>query len=111
MNFRELSRCLALDTLIARALKVRGGNQEYLNSMATAERYAKMIEGMKTLEDLKRVFIELVAVGRESMQDGPRAAIASIVNDAIEKFNWTCFSGGTFLSLSKFTLSMLLRPY
>ena len=82
LNFRELPRCLAIGNLISRSLRVRGDSQEYLNSTATAERYAKMVYDMATLVGLGRFFIELVEVGRGSMQDGPRAAIANIVTVA-----------------------------
>ena len=63
--------------------------------MATSERYAKMVEETKSLADLKRVFIEPLAVGRESMQDGPRADIANIVTGAANAYDWQSFDGCT----------------
>ena len=54
-----------------------------------------MIGKMKTIDDVKKVFVELVACGRGSMHDGPRAAIASIASTSISRDLWNCFTGGT----------------
>ena len=95
LAFMELSRCLNLSGLITRAMKLRGDDQEYLNSIAISQRYAKQVAGISDITSLRRVMIEIIAVGRGSMQGGPRAAIANIDAQSVNGSHRSNFKGGT----------------
>lgn len=106
--YLECFRCLDFVKLIERARKFKMGNGEDPNAKADGSRYSSLISGMRNMRSLKKLLVEMVAVGREITAPAPRAIIGSALEKAENAYEWPNFPDGTWGYL--FGDSALLLP-